>query len=86
MVVTFQYQCGQLSGLHQEAGRKPNAKGFALDILSDISYFLFPTRICVNQHYWLALKMKQPGIRCTQTGVCLRSYSDPGLCRGSPIP
>jgi len=40
-------------------------------------YFPFSTRICLNQHYWLALKMKQAGIRFTQTGNCVRRCSDP---------
>jgi len=40
-------------------------------------YFPFSTRICLNQHYWLAEKMKQAGIRFTQTGNCFRSCSDP---------
>jgi hypothetical protein len=40
-------------------------------------YFPFSTRICLNQHYWLALKMKQAGIRFTQTGNCFRRCSDP---------
>ncbi|HKU23920.1 MAG TPA: hypothetical protein VJQ54_00535 [Candidatus Sulfotelmatobacter sp.] len=40
-------------------------------------YFPFSSRICLNQHYWLALKMKQAGIRFTQTGNCFRRCSDP---------
>jgi hypothetical protein len=40
-------------------------------------YFPFSTRICLNQHYWLALKMKQAGIGFTQTGNCFRRCSDP---------
>jgi hypothetical protein len=40
-------------------------------------YFPFSTRICLNQHYWLALKMKHAGIRFTQTGNCFRRCSDP---------
>jgi len=40
-------------------------------------YFPFSTRICLNQHYWLALKMKQASIRFTQTGNAFRRCSDP---------
>jgi hypothetical protein len=40
-------------------------------------YFPFSVRICLNQHYWLALKMKQAGIRFKQTGNALRRCSDP---------
>ena len=40
-------------------------------------YFPFSTRICLNQHYWLAHKMKQAGIRFTQSGNAFRRCSDP---------
>jgi len=40
-------------------------------------YFPFSTRICLNQHHWLAEKMKQAGIRFTQTGNAFRQCSDP---------
>jgi hypothetical protein len=40
-------------------------------------YFPFSARICLNQHYWVALKMKQAGIRFTQTGNAFRRCSDP---------
>jgi len=40
-------------------------------------YFPFSTRICLNQHYWLARKMTQAGIRFTQTGNAFRRCSDP---------
>ena len=40
-------------------------------------YFPFSTRICLNQHYWLAQKMKQAGIRFTQSGNAFRRCSDP---------
>jgi hypothetical protein len=40
-------------------------------------YFPFSARICLNQHYWLARKMKQAGIRFTQTGNAFRRCSDP---------
>ena len=40
-------------------------------------YFPFSTRICLNQHYWLAEKMKQAGIRFTQSGNAFRRCSDP---------
>jgi len=40
-------------------------------------YFPFSTRICLNQHHWLAQKMKQAGIRFTQTGNAFRRCSDP---------
>jgi hypothetical protein len=40
-------------------------------------YFPFSARICLNQHNWLALKMKQAGIRFTQTGNAFRRCRDP---------
>jgi len=40
-------------------------------------YFPFSTRICLNQHYWLAQKMQQAGIHFTQTGNAFRRCSDP---------
>jgi hypothetical protein len=40
-------------------------------------YFPFSTRICLNQHHWLAQKMKQAGIRFTQSGHAFRRCSDP---------
>jgi hypothetical protein len=40
-------------------------------------YFPFSTRICMNQHYWLANKMRDAGIRFQQAGNCFRQCSDP---------
>lgn len=40
-------------------------------------YFPFSVRICLNQHYWLATKMTEAGIRFTQAGNCFRQCSDP---------
>ena len=40
-------------------------------------YFPFSARICLNQHNWLALKMKQAGIRFSQTANAFRQCSDP---------
>jgi hypothetical protein len=40
-------------------------------------YFPFSARICLNQHYWLAEKMKQADIRFRQTGNAFRQCSDP---------
>ena len=40
-------------------------------------YFPFSTRICMNQHHWLALKMKQAGIHFTQSKNAFRQCSDP---------
>ena len=40
-------------------------------------YFPFSARICLNQHHWLAQKMKQAGIGFTQTGNAFRRCSDP---------
>jgi len=40
-------------------------------------YFPFSTRICLNQHHWLAHKMKQAGIHFTQTKNAFRQCSDP---------
>jgi hypothetical protein len=41
-------------------------------------YFPFSTRICLNQHYWLANRMTQAGIGFEQTGNAFRHCSDPG--------
>jgi len=40
-------------------------------------YFPFSTRICLNQHSWLAGKMTRAGIRFTQTANCFRACADP---------
>jgi hypothetical protein len=40
-------------------------------------YFPFSARICLNQHYWLAQKMQQAGIRFSQTGNAFRRCGDP---------
>ena len=40
-------------------------------------YFPFSARICLNQHYWLAQKMQQAGIRFCQTGNAFRRCGDP---------
>ena len=40
-------------------------------------YFPFSARICLNQHHWLARKMKQAGMRFTQSGNAFRHCSDP---------
>jgi hypothetical protein len=40
-------------------------------------YFPFSSRICLNQHHWLAGKMRQAGIGFTQTGNAFRQCSDP---------
>jgi len=47
------------------------------DVRSGMSVLSFSTRICLNQHHWLAQKMKQAGIRFTQTGNAFRRCSDP---------
>lgn len=40
-------------------------------------YFPFSTRICLNQHHWLAHKMKQAGIHFIQSKNAFRQCSDP---------
>ena len=40
-------------------------------------YFPFSTRIFLNQHHWLAHKMKQAGIRFEQSKNAFRQCSDP---------
>jgi hypothetical protein len=40
-------------------------------------YFPFSVRICLNQHHWLALKMKQAGIPFVQNANAFRQCSDP---------
>lgn len=41
-------------------------------------YFPFSARVCLNQHYWLANRMRQQGIRFRQCGNAFLSCSDPG--------
>jgi hypothetical protein len=40
-------------------------------------YFPFSARVCVNQHYWLANRMHEQGIRFRQCGNAFLSCSDP---------
>jgi len=40
-------------------------------------HFPFSTRICLNQHHWLAHQMKQAGIRFQQSANAFRRCSDP---------
>jgi len=40
-------------------------------------YFPFSTRICLNQHHWLAHQMTQAGIRFEQSKNAFRQCSDP---------
>jgi hypothetical protein len=43
-------------------------------------YFPFSARICLNQHHWLANRMRENGIRFKQsTGCCARA----GRCRAA---
>jgi hypothetical protein len=42
-------------------------------------YFPFSTRICLNQHHWLARKMTQAGIRFEQSKNAFRQCSDPAV-------
>ena len=46
-------------------------------------YFPFSTRICLNQHHWLAQKLKQAGTRFTQTGNAFRRSSDPAALQAT---
>ncbi len=40
-------------------------------------YFPFSARICLNQHYWLAQRMRQQGIRFRQSTNAFSQCSDP---------
>lgn len=40
-------------------------------------YFPFPARICLNQHYWLANRMREEGISFRQCANAFLSCSDP---------
>jgi hypothetical protein len=40
-------------------------------------YFPFSVRICLNQHYWLAQRLQEAGIRFTQTQNAFRRCQDP---------
>jgi hypothetical protein len=40
-------------------------------------YFPFPARLCLNQHHWLANRMRKEGIRFKQTTNAFMQCSDP---------
>src|SRR5436189_6158421 len=40
-------------------------------------YFPFSARVCLNQHYWLALRMRERGIRFQQCATALLQCCDP---------
>jgi hypothetical protein len=40
-------------------------------------YFPFSARVCLNQHYWLANRLREQGIRFRQCGNAFLSCSDP---------
>lgn len=40
-------------------------------------YFPFSARVCLNQHHWLATRLRQEGITFRQCGNAFRSCSDP---------
>jgi hypothetical protein len=42
-------------------------------------YFPFPARICLNQHHWLAQRMKEGGIRFKQCANAFLRCSDPKI-------
>lgn len=41
-------------------------------------YFPFSARVCLNQHHWLANRMREQGIRFRQCGNAFLSCNDPG--------
>jgi hypothetical protein len=42
-------------------------------------YFPFPARICLNQHHWLANRMKERGVRFKQCANAFLSCGDPKI-------
>jgi hypothetical protein len=40
-------------------------------------YFPFSARVCLNQHHWLATRMRAEGIRCRQESNAFLTCSDP---------
>jgi len=40
-------------------------------------YFPFSVRICLNQHYWLAQRLHEAGVRFTQTGITVTYFLTP---------
>lgn len=40
-------------------------------------YFPFSARVCLNQHHWLALRMRKEGIRFRQCSNAFLQRSDP---------
>ena len=41
-------------------------------------YFPFSTRVCLNQHYWLALRLQERDIRFQQCANAFVQCADPG--------
>jgi hypothetical protein len=42
-------------------------------------YFPFSARVCLNQHHWIALRLKQRGVRFRQNANAFTSCSDPEI-------
>ena len=49
-------------------------------------YFPFSARVCLNQHYWLANRMREEKIGFRQCSKAFSNAVAPGDCNNSPIP
>jgi len=47
------------------------------NVCTGLPYFPFSARVCLNQHYWLALRMQERGIRFQQCANAFLQCSDP---------
>ena len=56
-----------------------NDRNFGRMFVRVCPYFPFPARICLNQHHWLAHRMKERGIRFTQCSNAFLRCSDPTI-------
>jgi len=48
-------------------------------------YFPFPARVCVNQHHWLATRLRREGITFRQCGNAFLTCSARPVCNSWPI-
>ena len=47
-------------------------------------YFPFSARVCLNQHHWLAIRMREEGIDFQQCTNAFRKCANPLACKNSP--
>jgi hypothetical protein len=42
-------------------------------------YFPFPARVCLNQHHWLAERLRRKGVKFRQSDNCFSTCADPAV-------